>query len=86
MYESVRAKSMVIGGVIFMITARLNVSNSAEIQKNGLEALRRALGIIGTINFWEQFDHGGSGDYTREKYENEEQEPTDEEIRCMFGF
>lgn len=69
-----------------MITARLKASNSAEIQKNGLEALRQALGIIGTINFWEQFDHGGSGDYTRKKYENKEQEPTDEEIRCMFGF
>ena len=70
----------------FMITARLKVSNSAEIQKNGLEALRQALGITGTIKLLEQFDHGGSGDYTREKYENEEQEPTDEEIRCMFGF
>ena len=60
---------MAIGGVIFMITARLNVSNSAEIQKNGLEALRQALGIAGTIKFLEQFDHGGSGDYTREKSE-----------------
>lgn len=69
-----------------MITARLNVSNSAEIQKNGLEALRQALGITGAIKFLEQFDHGGSGNYTREKYENGEQEPTDEEIRCMFGF
>ena len=52
-----------------MITARLNVSNSAEIQKNGLEALRQTLGITGTIKFLEQFDHGGSGDYTREKSE-----------------
>ena len=76
---------MVTGGAIFMITARLKVSNSAEIQKNGLEALRQALGITGTIKLLEQFDHGGSGDYTREKYENEEQELTDEEIRCMFG-
>lgn len=76
---------MAIGGVIVMIMARLNVSNSAEIQKNGLEALRRALGVTGTIKILEQFDQGGSGDYTREKYENEEQELTDEEIRCMFG-
>ena len=52
-----------------MITARLKVSNSAEIQKNGLEALKQALGVIGTIKLLEQFDHGGSGDYTREKYE-----------------
>lgn len=77
---------MAIGGVIVMIMARLNVSNSAEIQKNGLEALRRALGVTGTIKILEQFDQGGSGDYTREKYENEEQEPTDEEIRYMFRF
>jgi len=69
-----------------MITARLNVNNSVEIQKNGLEALRQALGITGTIKFLEQFDNGGSGDYTRAKYENEEPEPTDEEIRRMFGF
>lgn len=69
-----------------MITARLNVSNNAEIQKNGMEALRQALGITGTIKFLEQFDHGGSGDYTREKYENEEQELTDREIRRIFGF
>ena len=58
---------MAVGGVIFMITARLNVSNSSEIQKNGLETLRKALGITGTIKFLEQFDHGGFGDYTREK-------------------
>ncbi len=77
---------MVIGGIIFMITARLNVSNSAEIQKNGLEALRQALGVTRTIKFLAKFDHSGSGDYTGEKYENEEEKPTDEEIRCMFGF
>lgn len=69
-----------------MISARLNVSNSIEIQRNGLGALKQALGITGTIKFLEQFDNGGSGDYTREKYENEEKEFTDEEIRQMFGF
>lgn len=84
--KNVRAKSVVTGGAIFMITTRLKETNSAEIQKNGLEALRQALGITGTIKLLEQFDHGRSGDYTREKYENAEQEPTDEEIRCMFGF
>lgn len=34
----------------------------------------------------EQFDQGGSGDYTAEKYLNDEPEPTDEEIRKMFGL
>lgn len=42
--------------------------------------------MTGMLRFLEQFDHGGSGDYTAEKYENEETEPSDEEIRKMFGF
>lgn len=69
-----------------MIMTRLNVINNAEIQKNGLKALKEALGVTGTIKFLEQFDNGGYGDYTAEKYENEVSEPTDEEIRKMFGF
>lgn len=69
-----------------MIMAKLNVQNHADIQKNGLKALKNALGVTGTIKFLEQFDHGGSGDYTREKYENEKPEPSDKEIRQMFGF
>ena len=36
--------------------------------------------------FLEQFDNGGSGDCTAEKYEPEETEPSDAEIRKMFGF
>ncbi len=75
---------MVIGGVVLMIATRLNVVNNMEIQKNGLSALKEALGVTGTIRFLEQFDQGGSGDYTAEKYINEEPEPTDEEIRRMF--
>lgn len=69
-----------------MITTRLDVANNTEIQKNGLTALKEALGVTGTIKFLEQFDHGGSGDYTKEKYLEEESEPTDEEIRKMFGY
>ena len=44
-----------------------------------------AMGVTGAIRFLEQFDQGGYGDYTAEKYLNEEVEPTDEEIRRMFG-
>lgn len=54
--------------------------------KKGLAALKDTLGVTGTIRFLEQFDHGGSGDYTAEKYLQEEAEPTDEEIRKMFGY
>lgn len=69
-----------------MIAARLNTTNNNEIQKNGLSALKEALGVTGTLKFLEQFDQGGSGDYTAEKYLNDEPEPTDEEIRKMFGL
>lgn len=77
---------MVIGGIVFMISAKLKVTNNVEIQKNGLEALKNALGVTGTIKFLERFDHGGCGDYTKEKYEYVEREPSDGEIRQMFGF
>ena len=68
-----------------MIATKLDVVNNMEIQKNGLAALKESLGVTGTIRFLEQFDNGGSGDYTAEKYLFEE-EPTDEEIRKMFGY
>lgn len=77
---------MVIGGVISMITTKRDTKTNAEIQKNGLNALKESLGVTGMLRFLEQFDHGGSGDYTAEKYKNEEPEPSDEEIRKMFGF
>ena len=85
-YKGYEPKSMVIGGVILMITAKLDVVNHAEIQRDGLAALKETLGVTGAIRFLEQFDNGGSGDYTAEKYLQEEPEPTDEEIRRMFGY
>ena len=69
-----------------MIATRLNVTNTTELQKNGINALKTALGVTGTLKFLEQFDNSGSGDYTAEKYEHEEAEPSDAEIRKMFGF
>ena len=72
---------MVIGGVILMISTKLNIVDNAEIQRNGIAALKEALGVTGAIRFLEQFDQGGYGDYTAEKYLNEEAESTDEEIR-----
>ena len=68
-----------------MISARLNIMSSTEIQRNGMAALKEALGVTGTLKFLEQFDNGGYGNYTAEKYLNEEKEPTNEEIRKMFG-
>lgn len=54
--------------------------------KRELHALKSALGITGTLKFLEQFDNGGSGNYTAEKYECKDPEPSDAEIRKMFGF
>ena len=68
-----------------MISTKLNIVNNEEIQKIGITALKEALGVTGALKFLEQFDRGGYGDYTAEKYLNEEQEPTDEEIRKIFG-
>lgn len=67
-----------------MIMARRNVISNNEIQTSGLNALKEALGVTGTLKFLEQFDQGGYGDYTAEKYLSDEPEPTDEEIRRMF--
>ncbi len=69
-----------------MIATRLNIKTNAEIQKNGLDALQEALGVTGTLRFLEQYDHGGEGDYTAEKYMDTEPEPSDEAVRKMFGF
>jgi hypothetical protein len=69
-----------------MIATKLDTTTNTDIQKNGLNALKEALGVTGMLRFLEQFDHGGSGDYTADKYKKEEPEPTDEEIRRMFGL
>lgn len=69
-----------------MIATRLNITNNTDLQENGLNALKTTLGVTGTLKFLEQFDHGGSGDYTAEKYECEDLEPSDAEIRKMFDF
>lgn len=58
--------------------------NNTEIQTNGIMALKEALGVTRTLKFLEQFDNGGYGDYTAEKYQGEDAEPTDEEICRMF--
>lgn len=38
------------------------------IQTKGTEVLLRELGPVGMIRYLEQYDNGGTGDYTKEKY------------------
>ncbi len=52
-----------------MTTQTIKVTKPSEIRKAGTEALVRALGPIGMARYLEEFDNGGAGDYTKEKYE-----------------
>lgn len=68
-----------------MITAeKINVMPEGQIQAMGIKALKNALGVRGTLRFLEQSDNGGSGDYTKEKYEEEDARLSKEEILNMF--
>ncbi len=41
----------------------------SEVRKAGTEALLKALGPVGMARYLEEYDNGGQGDYTKEKYE-----------------
>lgn len=45
------------------------MNNTSEIKRLGTEALINALGPIGMARYLEEYDNGGQGDYTKEKYE-----------------
>ena len=40
-----------------------------EIRRVETQTLLKALGPIGMAKYLEEFDNGGTGDYTKEKYE-----------------
>ncbi|WP_244324900.1 hypothetical protein [Sporofaciens musculi] len=45
------------------------MAKNSEIRRVGTEALIKALGPIGMARYLEEYDNGGTGDYTQEKYE-----------------
>lgn len=47
----------------------MKLVKTSEIRKAGTEALVKALGPIGMARYLEEYDNGGQGDYTKEKYE-----------------
>ena len=51
------------------MTEAINLMNIETIQTKGTEALVRELGPVGMIRYLEGYDNGGSGDYTKEKYD-----------------
>ncbi len=54
----------------------INLNNIMQIRSIGFEALKEALGTVGTVRFLQQYDLG-YGDYTKEKYEMEEEKEED---------
>lgn len=52
-----------------MKTKAIKITKPSDIRRMGTEALIKALGPIGMARYLEEFDNGGSGDYTKEKYE-----------------
>lgn len=63
---------------------KMSIVPESQIQINGIKALKDNLGVVNTIKFLEQFDNGGSGDFTREKYEQVDKPLTKEEILKLF--
>lgn len=68
-----------------MTNVRMKNVSTYQIRTEGLQALEEKLGIVGAIRFLQQFDNGGNGDYTREKYDKEDVELTEEEMCHIFG-
>lgn len=52
-----------------MTTQTIKIAKPSEIRRLGTEALVKAIGPIGMARYLEEFDNGGAGDYTKEKYE-----------------
>lgn len=66
-----------------MISQTIKIMKTSEIRRSGTEALVKALGPIGMARYLEEYDHGGKGDYTKEKYE--EPDYSIDEILDMKG-
>lgn len=54
------------------MSTTISLLKHSEIRRAGTEALIKALGPIGMARYLEEYDHGGSGDYTEEKYRQPE--------------
>lgn len=52
-----------------MMNQTMKIVKNSEVRRLGTEALVKALGPIGMAKFLEEYDNGGQGDYTKEKYE-----------------
>lgn len=67
-----------------MDKVKIDGMSEKQLFEEGLQALEERLGVVGTIRFLQQFDNGGNGDYTKEKYEKEDV-TTKEEIAKLLS-
>ena len=76
------------GDVPQRISNMLTVVKGTVINANGIIIIKvkkyMDLGVVNTIKFLEQFDNGGSGDYTKEKYDLPDIDLTREDILDLF--
>ena len=63
---------------------KMDIISDSQLNEIGIQALNAKLGVTGTLRFLEQFDNGGSGNYTKEKYDQIDEKPSKEEILKMF--
>ena len=42
--------------------------NKRSVHECDVKALLEELGVVGMLRYLERYDNGGSGDYTKEKY------------------
>lgn len=52
-----------------MMDQTVKIVKMSEVRRLGTEALIKTLGPIGMARYLEEYDNGGQGDYTKEKYE-----------------
>lgn len=52
-----------------MMSQTMKIVKTSEVRRLGTEALVKALGPVGMARYLEEYDNGGQGDYTKEKYE-----------------
>lgn len=64
----------------------INIHDNKNLTKEDLKILKDELSVVGTIQFLDQTDRGWSGDYTLEKYQNNDAELSEDEIRRLFGL
>ena len=62
------------------IMTKLDVTPESKIQVKGLKVLKDNLGVLNTIKLLDPFDNGGAGDYTNEKYNEQDRDLTLDEL------